>query len=57
MEKIEWCLGRRGRIKKIGENPDLAKEYLENAEESLRVLDSIRGTESNMWLATTKYYI
>ena len=33
------------------------KYILENAEESLRVLGSIRESGSNMWLATTKYYI
>ncbi|PJC44269.1 hypothetical protein CO038_04590 [Candidatus Pacearchaeota archaeon CG_4_9_14_0_2_um_filter_39_13] len=32
-------------------------EYYQNAEESLRVLRSIKETKSNMWLATTKYYI
>lgn len=57
MEKIEWCLSQRGGLKMVEENANLAREYLENAEDSLRVLNSIKETKSNMWLATTKYYI
>jgi len=57
MEKLEWCKGKKSGIQLREENINLAKEYLENAEESLRVLSSIRKTKSNMWLAATKYYI
>ena len=57
MEKIEWCKRQKLGIKRRDPSINLSKEYLENAEESLRVLASIRETKSNMWLATTKYYI
>ena len=57
MEKLEWCRTRKNGLRLTGENVNLAREYLENAEESLRVLGSIKETNSNMWLATTKYYI
>jgi uncharacterized protein (UPF0332 family) len=57
MEKLKWCLGRKGGIRLTEPNPVLAGEYLENAEESLRVLESIKETKSRMWLAATKYYI
>ena len=57
MEKISWCKKQSKGIKLIEPNENLSKEYYENAEESLRVLRSINETKSNMWLATTKYYI
>lgn len=57
MEKIIWCKKQRGGIRIIRPNNNLAKEYFENAEESMKVLRSIHSTRSNMWLATTKYYI
>jgi len=57
MEKIEWCKRQSKGIKLRRESVDLAKEYIENVEESLMILETIRGTRSNMWLATTKYYI
>ena len=57
MEKMEWCKRQPRGIKLRRESVDLAKEYIENAEESLMILETIRETRSNMWLATTKYYI
>jgi len=57
MEKIKWCLEKKGGIRRTEPNDNLFREYIENSEESLRVLESIRETKSNMWLATTKYYI
>jgi len=57
MKKINWCKKQERGIKLIEPNENLSKEYFENAEESLRVLRSIKETQSNMWLATTKYYI
>lgn len=57
MEKIEWCKRQGKGIKLRSESVDLAKEYIENAEESLRILQTIKDSRSNMWLATTKYYI
>ncbi len=57
MGKINWCKKQKGGIKIQEPNENLSKEYFENAEESMKVLRSIHATQSNMWLATTKYYI
>ena len=57
MKKISWCKKQERGIKIKEPNDNLSKEYYENAEESMRVLKSIKETQSNMWLATTKYYI
>ena len=57
MNKISWCKAQEKGIKLIKPNDNLSKEYFRNAEESLRVLKSIKQTKSNMWLATTKYPI
>jgi len=57
MKKIDWCKKQERGIKIQEPNDNLSKEYFENSEESLKVLKSIRDTKSNMWLATTKYYI
>lgn len=57
MKKISWCKKKERGIKIQEPNDNLSKEYYENAEESLKVLRSIKETKSNMWLATTKYYI
>lgn len=56
MKRIGWCKGQKKGIRLIEPNENLSREYFSNAEESLRVLKSIKGTESRMWLATTKYY-
>ncbi|MBI2452112.1 hypothetical protein HYV50_03480 [Candidatus Pacearchaeota archaeon] len=57
MSKISWCKKQKDGIKIQEPNDNLSQEYYKNAEESLKVLKSIRETQSNMWLATTKYYI
>ena len=57
MKKISWCKKKDGGIKIQEPNDNLSREYYESAEESLRVLRSIERSKSNMWLATTKYYI
>ncbi len=57
MKKINWCKKKDGGIKIQEPNDNLSREYYESAEESLRVLRSIERSKSNMWLATTKYYI
>lgn len=57
MKKINWCKKQKKGIKLIKPNENLSQEYYGNAEESLKVLRSIEETKSNMWLATTKYYI
>ncbi|MBU3907522.1 MAG: hypothetical protein KKA64_04715 [Nanoarchaeota archaeon] len=55
VKKLKWCCRQSSGIKIEEPNDNLAKEYLENAEETLLVLQTIKK-ESNMWLATTKYY-
>ena len=57
MRKISWCKRQENGIRLIEPNDNLSGEFFQNAEESLKVLVSIRETKSNMWLATTKYYI
>lgn len=57
MKKISWCKKQKTGIKLQEPNENLSQEYYENAEESMRVLKNIKKTKSNMWLATTKYYI
>ena len=57
MDKISWCKKLEKGIKLIEPNDNLSNEYFQNAEESLKVLASIKETKSNVWLATTKYYI
>ena len=53
--KLKWCCGQDKGLKIIKPNDNLAKEYLQSAEETLFILQEIKG-KSNMWLATTKYY-
>lgn len=57
MKKISWCKKQERGIKLQEPNDNLSQEYYKNAEESIKVLKSIKDTKSNMWLATTKYYI
>ncbi|MBU4502496.1 MAG: hypothetical protein KKA79_07905 [Nanoarchaeota archaeon] len=57
MKKINWCKKQKKGIKLIEPNDNLSEEYYQNSEESLKVLRFIKKTKSNMWLATTKYYI
>ena len=57
MRKISWCKNQNKGIKLVEPNDNLSDEYYSNAEESLEVLRSITPTKSNMWIATTKYYI
>jgi uncharacterized protein (UPF0332 family) len=47
-----WNKKEKG-LKLIEPNINLANEYLKSAEETLL---SIKGYESNLWLATKKYY-
>lgn len=55
MVTLDWCFRRKRGIKFIEPNENLSKDYLNAAEESLKILKKIKG-ESNIWLATTKYY-
>jgi uncharacterized protein (UPF0332 family) len=54
-DKLKWCCKQSLGLKIDKPNDNLAKEYLQSAEETLSVLQNIKGN-SNMWLATTKYY-
>ena len=51
---LDWC--KKQGIKLIEPNNELAEEYYNNAEETLRVTNLIKDSGSNMWLATQKYY-
>lgn len=55
MVALDWCFKRKKGIEFIEPNENLSKDYLNAAEESLKILGKIKG-ESNIWLATTKYY-
>ena len=51
---LEWC--KQQGMKLIEPNDNLAEEYFHNAEETLRITNLIKDSNSNMWLATQKYY-
>lgn len=53
--KIRWCCKQKKGIRMMQPNGNLAKEYIQSSEETFMVLQAIKG-QSNMWLATTKYY-
>ena len=54
-EKLKWC-GCQKKGLKIGKlNDNLAREYIQSSEETLGIMQDLKG-KSNMWLATTKYY-
>jgi len=55
VKKLKWCCKQKKGLKMVEANDNLAKEYIQSAEETLLVLQNIRN-KSNMWLATTKYY-
>lgn len=52
---LNWCKKQKKGIKLIEPNENLAKEYIQTAEESLEVLKIITN-KSKVWVATTKYY-
>jgi uncharacterized protein (UPF0332 family) len=54
-KKLNWCCRQKKGIKIIDPNDNLAKEYITSSEDTLIVLQDIKN-QSNMWLATTKYY-
>lgn len=56
MKKISWCKKQDKGIKLIGPNENLSQKYIEEAEETLRILKSISNMNSKIWNATTKYY-
>jgi len=55
VDKLKWCCNQKAGLKIDNPNDNLAREYLQSAEETLSVLQDIKG-KSNIWLATTKYY-
>ncbi len=55
MVTLNGCKNQKKGIKLIEPNNNLAKEYIESAEETLLTLKDIKS-DSRMWLATTKYY-
>lgn len=55
--KFKWCFEQKQGLKLIEPNDNLALEYFKNAEETLKVLNKTRKLNSNMWLATQKYYV
>ncbi|MBS3076141.1 hypothetical protein J4481_00160 [Candidatus Pacearchaeota archaeon] len=54
-EKLKWCCQQKNGIKIVKPNENLANDYIKSSEETLMILQDIKG-KSNMWLATTKYY-
>lgn len=54
-EKIKWCGDQKRGIRLVEPNINLSNEYMDYADETLKILKLING-QSNMWLATTKYY-
>lgn len=54
--KLDWCKKQNKGIELIEPNKDLANEYFNSAQETLKVLLAVKNTGSKMWLATTKYY-
>lgn len=52
---LAWCLKQKKGIRLVEPNNNLAKEYLQTAEETLEVLRTIKN-KSKVWVATTKYY-
>lgn len=55
MVNLDWCKKQKKGIKLIEPNNNLAKEYLQTAEETLEVLKTIKN-KSKVWVAATKYY-
>jgi len=55
VKKLNWCCKQPSGLKIDKPNDNLAKEYLQSAEETLSILQDIKE-KSNMWLATTQYY-
>lgn len=55
MISIEWCLKQKNGIELVAPNKNMSESYLSMAEESVNVLSKVG--ESNIWTATTSYYI
>jgi uncharacterized protein (UPF0332 family) len=53
-QNLEWCKSKG--LKNVPLSAEIAQEYLKSAEETMRMIDLIKDSGSNMWLATLKYY-
>ncbi len=53
MDKIKWCVGKKGGLSLIEPNPALAEAYLKKAEESL---ESVGVNIIKDWKISTTYY-
>ncbi|MFP4116791.1 MAG: HEPN domain-containing protein [Candidatus Aenigmatarchaeota archaeon] len=57
MASLEWCKNERDGLQLAEPSENIAEDYLQNAEESLRVLKRVMENGSRIWTATVKYYI
>lgn len=55
MVDLNWCCNQNSGIKLTSPNDNLANEYIKSAEETLASLSASKE-DSNMWIATKKYY-
>lgn len=54
--KLDWCLAKKTRMKKVEPNEKLAKDHIEKAKHNLRAADySIKGGFSD-WSVSQAYY-
>lgn len=56
MARLNWCKRQNHGIKKVEPSKNVSQGYIENAEETLRILKKIMETGSKTWIATLKYY-
>jgi uncharacterized protein (UPF0332 family) len=54
--KLDWCKNQSKGIKLVEPNSILAKTYLTSAKETINFIDYNKQANSNLWLATHKYY-
>lgn len=54
MEKIRWCMGRKGGIELVEPSDNLSNGYISKAEESLEALQKVKGNRD--WTVSTAYY-
>ncbi len=57
MASLEWCKNQKDGLQLAEPSENIAEDYLQNAEESLRVLQRVMENGSRIWTATVKYYI
>lgn len=54
MEKIRWCMEKKGGIELADPSDNLANGYVMKAEESLEALQKVKGNRD--WTVSTAYY-